>query len=1259
MESDSSDPIGKPSSEDSREMWITIDRLCDAYEAALQEGPVDRAAFLAGVRTAWREHLREELDAIDAAYRDAQETHQETLKATPDEYCSRRLPSTGRLAELANLDARKVWLGRFEIHERLGSGATGSVWRARDARLARWVALKVPHATRLTSETTAARFQREARASAAINHPNVVQVHEVLIEDGLPILIQQWIDGPSLAKYLKTHGPLEFEQAAAWLSQIADAVACAHQRGIVHRDLKPANVMIANDHPMVLDFGLASYPESSSGLTSEDALLGTPAYMSPEQAEGGENADKPPTDVYALGTILYEMLVGATPFVGKTREVLDALKSTTPASPRSRRSGVPRDLETITMRCLAKSPTMRYRSAADLRDDLDRFLRREPIRARKVSPLETTWVWCRAHPVRSLLAVCIPLIVTMSMVVLASQRTQSRLSDRAERLSQQQFRSESERRELERQRNMIQLARASQELAYGDRTRGLELLANTPESMRSWEWRLLNLMSRSPSRTIHADSEKAPQKHAMVGLAMSRVSGQLFAGCEDGRIIRWKLPKHAEVDYRSEDFWITLSKPSVLYRVPSGIQQLTVSPDHRRLAWIDLHDDQRPGHLGIWDLVENDLLQRIELPPQRIGRTFGFSSDSQSLAIAGGRCPLDDDGDSVGSAWLQVYADAGDKRFQPVAERVWMDRAPVTSLVFTRSNQLALTRGDPNSVERTSGTVEVWKVEPGELAYQRNLWRGTSLRGLDYHRPTNRLAWCDAFGMVFIGDVGARRTIRQFMANRSGIEQVRFGPQGKHLCVVGGDGEVSLWAISNTAPDESASEESTNVTERTPQSSEETDTRDRVSLSNRSLRLSYARDFHGHESRVHDAIFLSVAPPEKMITRLHPFERFSQLISCGQNGRVIQWSHQSHPAIDTLSIRTRWVNDALWLNNRQVVLSTLGSRRWREPLIREFSLDQHGIAAFQFHAQHAGGLAKLRTRADRSLPDASRKPTAAESGYVACCSDRLIVVSDPRATAPDRVIENQLVDGAEFTAVASFAPGQLLAATRQRRPSPATPRSQQTAAVQPSFECEVVRIDIERAEVLDRIPCDGVDLINHLLVTPDNTIIAATEDGRVAACSKKLSSRPRQTANQASATKPRRQAPPTDFTVWQAHPRSITDLAWIPEGRRVVTASADGTCSIWRLPEPHQTGLIQVARTHELLVSGNPVTNMAVSSSGERLATAGSDRVIRIFDTTTALELVSLEKRTHEIASISFSPADRYLMIVERDGRVEVIALAD
>ena len=171
--------------------------------------------------------------------------------------------------------------------------------------------------------------------------------------------------------------------------------------------------MIDKDRPMVLDFGLASYPQFSSCLTTEGTMIGTPAYMSPEQAEGKESVTQPTSDVYSLGAVLYEMLIGQPPFTGKTSEVLQAVRASMPKPPRARRADIPRNLEKIILRCMSKSASARYSSAAELRDDLQRFLNRVPVKARNISLWEHVSHWCRSNPVRALLWITIPLLLSL------------------------------------------------------------------------------------------------------------------------------------------------------------------------------------------------------------------------------------------------------------------------------------------------------------------------------------------------------------------------------------------------------------------------------------------------------------------------------------------------------------------------------------------------------------------------------------------------------------------------------------------------------------------------------------------------------------------------------------------------------------------------------------------------------------------------------------------------------------------------------
>ena len=269
----------------------------------------------------------------------------------------------------------------YKILEKIGSGGMGDVYLAEDTKLDRKVALKVLPPELAESEERRARFEREAKAIAALNHPNIVTVHSVEESDGVHFITMEFVKGKTLTELLPKRG-FTISRFLELAIPLSDAVAAAHQEGITHRDLKPANVMVTDDGRIkVLDFGLAK-PTGSSGSdprdsdvptqhrTQEGRILGTVAYMSPEQAEG-----KPVdalTDIFSLGIVFYEMLTGERPFYGETpAATLSSILKDTPKSMREHRRELPRDLTKIVSRCLAKETTRRFQSALDVRNELD------------------------------------------------------------------------------------------------------------------------------------------------------------------------------------------------------------------------------------------------------------------------------------------------------------------------------------------------------------------------------------------------------------------------------------------------------------------------------------------------------------------------------------------------------------------------------------------------------------------------------------------------------------------------------------------------------------------------------------------------------------------------------------------------------------------------------------------------------------------------------------------------------------------------
>ncbi|MEZ5944030.1 MAG: protein kinase [Planctomycetaceae bacterium] len=470
------------------------------------------------------------------------------------------------------------YFGDYELLEEIARGGMGIVYKARQVRLNRVVALKMILSGQLASELEIQRFHAEAEAAAQLDHPGIVPIFEVGEHEGHHFYSMALVDGESLAKRI-AQSPLPPREAVEIVRKAALAVHYAHEKGVVHRDIKPANILIEkNDQPRVADFGLAKQLSSEDSLTATGQVLGTPSFMAPEQASGRTGKIGPATDIYSLGAVLYATLTGRPPF--QAGNVLDTLKLVTesePVSPRQLNGLLTVDLETICLKCLRKDPARRYATAQELADDLQRFLEGKPIHARPVSSLESTWRWCRRNPVVSILS-----ILTVLLLVTGAG-TATYLAYLAN------LQSHFTRSEL--YRNQIMLA--EREIESGKSYPAQQILAECPKQFRGWEWDyILRLSLISPSQTLQYESKP------IVGVDFSKRGNRLVSITQDGKInVRGgnTLQLLHECELSGEDIQhFHLSPDGTRAFVGTASHKMDVNVDDGAVLW---EDDSNPLYI--------------------------------------------------------------------------------------------------------------------------------------------------------------------------------------------------------------------------------------------------------------------------------------------------------------------------------------------------------------------------------------------------------------------------------------------------------------------------------------------------------------------------------------------------------------------------------------------------------------------------------------------------------------------------------------
>ena len=466
-------------------------------------------------------------------------------------------------------------LGRFEVLHELGRGGCGFVFLAFDPNLGCKVALKVPRLEALLSAEMRRRFLNEARAAAALDHPNIVPIREAGEAGPLWYITSAYCEGPTLAAWLAERGsPVPSDEAAALVATLADAVEYMHERGILHRDLKPGNVLLATAAsgfvPRITDFGLAKLRECDGDYTSTGAALGTPAYMAPEQAAGAKLIG-PAVDVYSLGAILYELLAGRPPLKGSTpAETHRMVIAEEPSRLRRGLRGPPGDLEAICLKCLQKDPVRRYATAKGLADDLRRFLAGKPTAARPLTAAGQARKWARRRPaLAALIGVVAASVLAVLLggtlhyaqlreanVELLAANTQLQEANAKLTEAERQTRDALDAKKQESEGKRIQLygrdiQHAAEECRKGRFAEAAaELEKHRPQDgqtdLRGFEWYHL-------WRISHPDMVAQPLGSTITSLAMSPDGALVATGEANGTVALWKTATRQNIGILPHD----------------------------------------------------------------------------------------------------------------------------------------------------------------------------------------------------------------------------------------------------------------------------------------------------------------------------------------------------------------------------------------------------------------------------------------------------------------------------------------------------------------------------------------------------------------------------------------------------------------------------------------------------------------------------------------------------------------------------------